>query len=387
VGHGVDRTVHSLPIQVSSEGRARNSYWPMPFRKSARITITNDSDQHVESVYWYIDWQKLPSLPEDTMYFHAQYRQEYPAKAGQNYLIFDGEGDGIYVGTVYSGQMREKSWFGEGDDFFYIDGAEEPQLKGTGTEDYFNDAWGFREIEHPFYGITLWEGYEPGDRGTVYRWHIPDPIRFHKSLKFTIEHMGILFDKEGKLKSAFGERRDHLSSVAYWYQRGPAKRFASMPPVEERIVTGTVMEGEHMLSEGQVKATPVDPQVQKGGAWSGHAQLLFTPNTEDASIEFTFDISEANRYAFNANLTRSFDYGIYDVYLDGEKIESGLDLYNPSVTVSSTSLGSHEMEAGTHTLRFECVGSNPRSEIGKTGQPGYYFGLDSLQYLDVMERE
>jgi len=42
VGHGYERNVDSLPIRDSSYGRARNSYWSMPFRKSCRITATDD---------------------------------------------------------------------------------------------------------------------------------------------------------------------------------------------------------------------------------------------------------------------------------------------------------------------------------------------------------
>ena len=79
IGHGIDKPFSSLPIRVTSEGRGRNCYWPMPFRRSARITVTNESDQRCDALYYYIDWQKHPSLPADTAYFHAMYRQEFPA--------------------------------------------------------------------------------------------------------------------------------------------------------------------------------------------------------------------------------------------------------------------------------------------------------------------
>ena len=88
----------------------------------------------------------------------------------------------------------ELGWFGEGDDRFYIDGEEYPSLRGTGTEDYFGDAWGFRQFDRPFYGVSLWEGYFPGDRNTAYRWHIPDPVPFKNSIKVSIEHRGSIFN-------------------------------------------------------------------------------------------------------------------------------------------------------------------------------------------------
>src|SRR5690606_30536559 len=92
VGHGIDRSYMSLPVKVSSEGRARNCYWPMPFRVSARITLTNEGTQPILGIYYYLDWEKVPALAEDTAYFHAMYRQEFPAVSGQNYLLADIQG-------------------------------------------------------------------------------------------------------------------------------------------------------------------------------------------------------------------------------------------------------------------------------------------------------
>ena len=140
IGHGVDQPFMSIPIRVTSEGRARNCYWPMPFRKSARITVTNESDTACRSFYYYVDWQKHKSLRRNTAYFHAMYRQEFPCAMGRNYLIADLEGRGHYVGSIQSVCLMSDGWYGEGDDFFFVDGEAEPRLRGTGTEDYFCDA-------------------------------------------------------------------------------------------------------------------------------------------------------------------------------------------------------------------------------------------------------
>ena len=40
VGHGYERDLDSIMVRDSSFGRARNSYWPMPYRKSCKITVT-----------------------------------------------------------------------------------------------------------------------------------------------------------------------------------------------------------------------------------------------------------------------------------------------------------------------------------------------------------
>ncbi len=53
----------------------------MPFRRSALITATNEGKQPVGAFYSNIDYQLVPSLPDDIVYFHAQYRQQTPNQA------------------------------------------------------------------------------------------------------------------------------------------------------------------------------------------------------------------------------------------------------------------------------------------------------------------
>ena len=234
VGHGLDRAFTSLPVRVTSDGRGRNCYWPMPFRKSARITVSNDSDRPCYAFFYYVDWQKRKSLPKDTAYFHAMYRQEFPCVMGQNYQIADIIGRGHYVGTVQSVYLVSPGSYGEGDDFFFIDGEKEPSLRGTGTEDYFCDGWGFREQSGPFYGAPLFEGFKTGDRSSAYRWHIPDPVVFRKSLRVEIEHIGGQVFPDGS-HTGFIERDDLMSSVEYWYQTEPHKPWPAMPPTKDRL--------------------------------------------------------------------------------------------------------------------------------------------------------
>jgi len=234
IGFGVDRPFTSLPIRVTSDGRGRNCYWPMPFRKKARITVTNESDQPCGCFYYYLDWQKHDSIPEDAAYFHAMYRQEFPCVMGRNYLIADIAGRGHYVGTVQSVYHISPGWYGEGDDFFFIDGEKEPRLRGTGTEDYFCDGWGFRQQSGPFYGTPLWEGGETDCRGSAYRFHLPDPVTFTKSLRVEIEHKGSQAFPDGK-GTGFIERDDLMSSVAFWYQTEPHRPWSALPSGSERI--------------------------------------------------------------------------------------------------------------------------------------------------------
>jgi len=232
IGHGLNIPFESIPVAVSAGGLARNCFWPMPFRKHARITITNESKTPVNAFYFYIDWQKLKRMDRKTAYFHARYRQEYPADISKRYLLADIEGRGHYVGTVMNVRSRQPSWIGEGDDFFFVDGGETPTMYGTGTEDYFCDAWGFREFDMPFYGVPLFEGFETGDRTSVYRWHIADPVRFQKSLRVEIEHVGpTLFATDGT-SMGYGQRPDDVASVSYWYQLEPHKPWEPIPEGE-----------------------------------------------------------------------------------------------------------------------------------------------------------
>src|SRR5208337_4279472 len=117
-GHGYERDVSSAMVRNSSFGRARNSYWPMPYEKSCRITVTNEGNRFVTSFYYHVDYRKYPVLPENVYYFHAYYRQELPAVHGQNYEFLNIRGDGHYVGTVLSVIQTQEGWFGEGDDLF-----------------------------------------------------------------------------------------------------------------------------------------------------------------------------------------------------------------------------------------------------------------------------
>ncbi len=373
VGHGARRYVDSLPVAVSSEGRACNCYWPMPFKKRARITLTNDSNQYkVRSVYFYVDYDDVPDLPADTAYFHAQYRQEYPAGKG-DYLLCDTVGRGHYVGTVLSARFRTKSWFGEGDDRFYIDGETEPSLRGTGTEDYFCDAWGFREFMRPYYGVVTFDGFGVGDRVTVYRWHIADPVHFSKSLKVTIEHKGVMFNEAGKRVSSHYERPDLFSSVAFWYQTGKAKRFATLPPAQERVVQSTTIEMESFLAGA--KATPATVELTtQDGRWSGGKQLFAPFKAPDGKLTLPFKVEKDTSGLAQLKLTRSWDYGIWKVSLDG-KVLKGLaksDLYNPSVKPTDSKVGYIELTAGQHELTFECLGKNPDSK-------GYCLGVDAIE--------
>ena len=290
----------------------------MPFAGSARIVITNDNPDRGAGLYWQVDWVKLDSLPPQTSYLHAQYRQEYPATKGRDYLIADLSGAGQYVGTVLSVTLGQDGWFGEGDDFFAIDGETVPSLQGTGTEDYFNDAWGFRPRTGHWFGQPRWQGDRAGDSGVCYRWHVLDPVRFARSLKLTIEHKG---NHENDLEGFYLERPDFLSSVAFWYQTGEPKRFATLPGWSQRRVP---WRHEHLVRTfQQAKATGTAAvRVQTQGLF-GARPLLGWPNQDvGARLTLPFSVAEDGRHALRLTALQGPQFGRHDILIDGERIET-----------------------------------------------------------------
>lgn len=348
IGHGAWRDMTSIPVTVSSAGRSRTCFWRMPFREAIRITVTNDSPIKVDSFYYYVDWVKLENLPLDTLYFHAQYCQEHPVTSPDNYVIADIKGRGHYVGTVLSVHQMETGWFGEGDDFFYIDGEAEPRLRGTGTEDYFCDAWGFREFCAPWHGVPIYEGVVTGDRVTAYRWHVQDPVSFQKSLRVEIEHRGSVFNDKGSLTDfevgGFLDRRDWFSSVAYWYQTPPALLDDTLPPPEKRVAPYKIFKASDLTyrSEPPILILPADPA------------LLYMPGVPKAQIEFDLPVEKEGRYRLDAVLYHTVMSGTWQATLDDQPFGKPVTLNAPGADFRWVFLDTKDLKAGNHVLRFTC---------------------------------
>jgi hypothetical protein len=220
--------------------KALNSYFAMPFRKAARISVTNETGHPVPSFYSNIDYKLVSALPDDVLYFHAQYRQATPTKpvnpptdvnptGRDNYVFFETQGRGHAMGVTLGVLQNTDAWFGEGDEMIFIDDDPKPTINGTGTEDYFCGAWDFggpngtpfayQYNGAPYLGVPE----RAGGRYCLYRWHAPNPIAFQKSIKFTIEH------------GHANDRADCFYSVGYWYQSEPFTRLSPLPPAAERI--------------------------------------------------------------------------------------------------------------------------------------------------------
>jgi hypothetical protein len=363
-GHGMQVDVNSARVATSSFGRAYNSYWTMPFRKSARIIFTNESKTESMGLYWSIEWEKRV-IPEDVPYFYAQYRQENPVEPGSDYLIADIKGKGHYAGTVLSVRASHPGWFGEGDDRFYVDGDTIPTLHGTGTEDYFNDAWAFRVVNRPNYGASIWEGMNAGSHITAYRWHVTDPVFFERSLKFTIEHKGNLFFENYSLAEAYTDRRpDFFSSVAFWYQQGKPNPFPELPAVSERMPRFELIQVDEIPS-GKL---PDHVRLHEDPSYTNKKGLQFIPDHEGESVLFPFEVRESGNYLVYVRVWPRGDAGIYDLSLDDQKLEKAEDLFQEHHFVTDIKLGNmHNLRKGKHTISAVYRGTT------NTGSPGCLF--------------
>jgi len=245
----------SAALSVGSQ-KSLNSYFPMPFRRSARITVTHEGEQPVSAFYYNIDYERHESLREELAYFHAQYRQAAPNEpwttdwtlngddgvntrrnpvGDGNYVILDAEGRGHFVGVTHGILQNQGDWWGEGDDMIFVDGAEAPQIIGTGSEDYYLGAWCYGGCGiNPFggtrptfayrqYGNPMNGGDDRGATWMVYRFHTDSPISFTESIRVTMEH------------GHANHRADNWYTVAYWYQLEPHAPYPALPGVQDRL--------------------------------------------------------------------------------------------------------------------------------------------------------
>ena len=257
----------------SGEGRSFNCYIPMPFKKGAKILLTNDGTQPVK-LFYDVDFS-FQKLPPDVLYFHAYWTRQMTSQLGDDFLILPKmTGKGRFLGMtvgINTDSSYSKSWWGEGEVKMFLDGDKQyPTIVGTGTEDYIGSAWGLGTFSNTYQGCTV--ASDSTRQYNFYRWHIPDPIYFNKDIKVVLQQIGgwmkndvkELLKKGANLKpitvdgpggftllldspnppditdEKFPEgwvnfyRIDDYSAVSYFYLDKPASSLPALPPIEIR---------------------------------------------------------------------------------------------------------------------------------------------------------
>jgi len=252
LGHGIVNSFQSQLFTASvnaansnrfNQGCALNCYAAMPFRKRALVELVNQS-RETHNQYFYVDYETLEEVPEDLGYFHAEFRRTNPFGGwgheirvntpeadivnarklawDNNYVILDTQGRGHYIGCNLSVTNFQGTWWGEGDDMIWVDGYKwPPDLHGTGSEDYLNQAWGMQPNAFLRNGSSIFEHHTNGYQ-TSYVFHLENPVRFQKEIKATIEH------------GHGNHLANEMSSVAYWYADRPTK-IVQPPPMAQRL--------------------------------------------------------------------------------------------------------------------------------------------------------
>lgn len=240
-GWGVFTQVNSIPIAANAHG-GFNSYWPMPFREGARLTVENTSDVSVR-IYYQVTYETGGDYSNDA-YLHAQWRRSNPLEHLETHTILEGiEGRGQYVGTYIAWGANSAGWWGEGEIKFYLDDdTDHPTICGTGTEDYFGGAWnfdvpdqGYAEFSTPYSGmpqVIRPDGlYASQQRFGLYRWHLLDPIFFSSGIpKVDIQALG------WRSGWRYLPLRDDIASTALFYLDQPTARRPQTPSADEMEV-------------------------------------------------------------------------------------------------------------------------------------------------------
>ena len=258
----------------SGEGRSFNCFIPMPFRKHAKIILTNEGKETC-MLFYDVDFL-MTNVPADALYFHAYRSRKWTGNLGEDFEMLpkiNGKGRflGVSVGLNVDSSYG-KTWWGEGEVKMYLDGdAKYPTINGTGSEDYLGSAWGLGKFVNRYQGCTI--ASDSAREYNFYRWHVPDAIYFNKDIRVTIQQIGgggtkevqELFKKGVKLQPVsvardagfirliemekppslndkdFPEgwvnfyRIDDYSAVSYFYLDRPTNNLPALASVSERV--------------------------------------------------------------------------------------------------------------------------------------------------------
>ena len=366
------------PYVSLPSGLTRNGWWYsrwfMPFAESAEIALRNEGAQP-RSFHFEIHDQPLKRDPATLGRFHAKWHRDalLPAEPERaiDWTMLKTEGRGRFLGVMLHVWNPRGSWWGEGDEKFFVDGEKFPSTIGTGSEDYFGYAWCSPTLfENAYHNQTI----SMGNKGhiCVNRWHVTDNIPFQKSF-------------EGAIEKYYPNQRPTLyASTVYWYLAPGGRDPYDPVPVEQRtnywteiqpfMVKGAI-EGERLKVLSKTAGNPQEQDMSMfEGQWSGDTHLWWTGAKPGDKLEFALPVKDAGRYKLVGAFTKAIDYGILLFRLDGESLGGPIDFFhNGVVPTGPVVLGTVDLTAGEHKLVVEVTGANEKAV------KAYMFGLDYLK--------
>ena len=302
LGHSIVHSYESLLFSSSVNGNwenqfnrwtALNCYVQMPFGQHARVELENQSGEPHRQ-FFYVDYE-TGDVDQEEGYFHTEWRRTNPFGGWgheiivntpegnivnqkrtaweNNYVILEAKGRGHYIGCNMSVTNFQGSWWGEGDEMIWVDGYKwPPDVHGTGSEDYFNQAQGMQDNAFLRCGSSVFERNSPSSAQMVYPWrgsagyqtsyvhHIENPVRFTKEIKVSMEH------------GHGNHLRNEMSSTAYWYVDRPC-RVKAPPPVAKRLPVLQDNQGNWLYDKrNQCPGKDIEPNAEMKRmkkAWAG----------------------------------------------------------------------------------------------------------------------
>lgn len=372
-GPGVNE-YKSLPLGMTKDGFY--SYWYMPFAKGAVVELSNDGGKPFTGQFM-ITHAPVTTPIESLGRFHAKWHRDafLPTEKERwiDWPIVKGIGRGRFLGVGLQIWNPRGGWWGEGDEKWFVDGEKFPSTIGTGSEDYFGYAWCYPALfQNAYHDQTRNDG-DNFNHVAVNRWHITDNVPFQKSFEGDIE------------KYYRNERPTLYAATGYWYlEAGGTDPYKAVPVADrtfyvrvEKVHMAGAIEGEGLKVLGKTggNATTQGMEIFTGGKWSGDAHLWWTDAQPGDKLDLTLPVNKSGKCDVRVAMTKAADYGIVQLYMDGQKLGGPIDLYNDGVVpTGQVSLGQLDLAKGDHKLTVELLGKNPKSA-------GHLFGLDYVKLV------
>jgi len=328
-------------------------HWWMPFRKYAKISLRNPSEQRIR-IYGSV--QVAPyQWNERSMLFHAKWRiqRNLPARPFIDWTHLHCWGKGRFVGGGLCLVNLVPVWWGEGDEKIYVDGEEFPSHFGTGSEDYYGYAWGCPALfEHAYHNQTRCDGPRNYGYNCVNRFHIFDDIPFTREFKFDMEN----WHKDPATKV-------FRSAISYWYAQPGGTDFFK-PPSHRDLQPIEVPEFEIPFVAGAIEAERMKVVNSAGSAspahadlrYSGAKQLLWHGARVGDKLALEFDTKQAVKKQLVIRLTKAAHSPKVQCYFNGRKVGKVINLYSErTVPTKQINLGMMDFQKGPNRLSIEIV--------------------------------